>query len=112
MAHRRLRNALQGRGLLLLPVAAFAVHQLRYTLAYGSDAGRVMAAQGHSYVNSLGPWLVLLLALGAGSFLLCAARALERGFDDHPRRSFLGLWSISSMSLVAIYVAQELLEGL
>jgi len=108
MAHRRLRTAVQGRGLVLLPVAAFALHQLRYTLAYGSHARQVLAAQGHSYMTSLAPWLVLLVALGAGSFLLRVAR----GRDDRPRRPLFGLWALSSGSLLAVYVVQELLEAL
>ena len=108
VAHRRLRTAVQGRGLVLLPAAAFALHQLRYTLAYGSRAGQVLAAQGHSYMTSLAPWLVLLVALGAGSFVLRVAR----GRDDRPRRSPLRLWAASSGSLLGVYVVQELLEGL
>src|SRR5207253_1908986 len=64
MAHPRLRSVIGGRGFLLLPAAAFAVHQLRYSLAYGSRANQVLAMQGHSYLNSLAPWLVLLLGLG------------------------------------------------
>jgi hypothetical protein len=108
VAHRRLRNAVRGRGLALLPVAAFAVHQLRYTLAYGSRSSQVLAAQGHSYLTSLAPWLVLLVALAAGSFLLRVAR----GGGDRPRRSLLELWALAAASLAAIYVAQELLEGL
>jgi hypothetical protein len=108
MAHRRLRTAAQGRGLVLIPAAAFVLHQLRYALAYRSQAGSALAAQGHAYMTSLAPWLVLLLALGAGSFLL----RLARGRDDRPRRPPLALWAVSSSALLAIYVLQELLEGL
>src|SRR5579862_7466929 len=96
---------------MLLPLAAFALHQLRYSLAYGSNAGSALAAQGHSYLNSLAPWLALLIAVGAGSFLLRVARALSTGADAHPRRSFVGLWALASLSLLAIYTLQELLEG-
>src|SRR2546428_231103 len=85
MAQTRLRSIVQGRGLFLLPVAAFAVHQLRYTLAYGSHANQVLAMQGHSYLSSLAPWLVLLSAFGAGSFLLRFARPpLARGRRPAP----------------------------
>lgn len=111
MAPARLRSVVRGRGFLLLPAAAFAVHQLRYTLAYGSHADGVLAAQGHSYLNSLAPWLVLLLGLGAGTFLARVARALVSGDDDHPRRAFLELWLLASAILVAVYVVQELLES-
>ena len=106
-----MRGVLGGRGFLLLPAAAFAVHQLRYTLAYGSQADSMLAAEGHRYLTSLGPWIVLLLALGAGSLLVRVARGLAAGGDEHPRRSSLELWGLASASLVGIYVAQELLEG-
>jgi hypothetical protein len=111
VTHSRLRSIVRGRGLVLLPAAAFAVHQLRYTLAYGSNAGSVLAAQGHSYLNSLAPWLVLLMGLGASSFLVRVARAFVAGEDNNPRRSFVGLWALAAASLVAIYVVQELLES-
>ena len=46
MTHRRLRAVLAGRGFMLFPAAAFAVHQLRYQLAYGSRTGAALSAQG------------------------------------------------------------------
>jgi hypothetical protein len=111
VTQRRFRRIVSGRGFLLVPAAALAVHQLRYRIAYGSRADQALAAQGHSYVNSLGPWLALLLSLAAGLLVLRVAHAAAGRADDHPRRSFAGLWALTSASLVAIYVAQELLEG-
>ena len=35
-----------------LPAAAFAVHQSRYLLAYGSRAGVELQRTGHSYLHS------------------------------------------------------------
>jgi hypothetical protein len=97
----------------LLPPAAFAVHQLRYMLAYGSHAGRELAETGHSYLHSVVPWLVLLIALVAGGFL----RALGRAFAGRPsapryKMSLAALWLACSLCLVAIYAGQEFLEGL
>ena len=60
----------------LLPFAALVVHQLRFALAFGGNAGTELARQGHSYLHSLVPWLVLLLALAAGGFLWALGRAL------------------------------------
>jgi hypothetical protein len=99
--------------LALMPAAAFAVHQLRYWLAFGAHAGAQLQASGHSYLHSLVPWIVLLMALSAGLFL----RALGRALDGHrslPRYtlSFLGLWLLCALCLVAIYSGQEFLEGL
>ena len=97
----------------LLPPAAFAVHQLRYWLAYGSRAGIELQRTGHSYLHSVVPWLVLLLALTIGGFL----RALGRAFAGHtsPARftlSLTAMWLVCSPALVAIFACQEFLEGL
>ncbi len=96
-----------------MPPAAFAVHQLRYVLAFGGGAGVELQRTGHSYLHSVVPWLVLLIALAVGGFL----RALGRAFSAQtslPRYtiSFAGLWFACSAGLVAIYVSQEFLEGL
>jgi len=97
----------------LLPPAAFAVHQLRYVLAFRGSAGIVLQRTGHSYLHSLVPWIVLLIALALGGFL----RALGRAFVGHTSASrftmsFAGLWLACSVALIAIFVAQEFLEGL
>lgn len=97
----------------LMPAGAFAVHQLRYWLAYGSDAAAELHDQGHSYLHSVVPWIVLLLAVALGSFLLALGRAFG-GRRSVPRYtlSVATLWLLCAVSLVAIYVCQELLEGL
>jgi hypothetical protein len=97
----------------LLPPAAFAVHQLRYWLAFGSNAGVELQRTGHSYLHSVVPWLVLLLGLAVGGFL----RALGRAFagQTSPARftlSLTALWLVCSAALVSIFACQEFLEGL
>ncbi|HEY3944488.1 MAG TPA: hypothetical protein VGL78_04610 [Solirubrobacteraceae bacterium] len=97
----------------LMPAAAFAVHQLRYWLAFGNQAGMELQRQGHSYLHSVVPWLVLLIALATGAFL----RALGNAFGGRrslPRytTSFAAMWLLCAASLVAIYATQEFLEGL
>jgi hypothetical protein len=96
----------------LMPAGAFAVHQLRYWLAFGNRAGLALADQGHSYLHSLVPWIVLLIALACGAFLVALGRALGGGVSL-PRYtlSFFGLWLVCVACLVAVYVTQELLEG-
>ena len=96
----------------LLPAAAFAVHELRYVLAYGGHAGAELQRTGHSYLHSLVPWIILLLALALGGFL----RALGRAFAGRTSlsrysASLLGMWFACSACLVAIFACQELLEG-
>jgi hypothetical protein len=96
----------------LMPPAAFAVHQLRYWLAFHGGAGLLLARQGHAYLHSVVPWLVALLALGFGAFLVSLGRAFA-GQRTAVRYtlSFATLWLICVTSLVAIYAAQESLEG-
>jgi hypothetical protein len=97
---------------MLFPACAFAVHELRYRLAYGSHASAALAAQGHGYLDSLAPWIALLAALGFGSFLVRLARSLAGRSEDRPRRSFVVLWAVASLALLATYAVQEWLEGL
>jgi hypothetical protein len=105
--------AVRGIGqVALLPPAALAVHQLRYVLAYGAASGAELQRTGHSYLNSLVPWLVALIALAAGCFLRSLGRALAGrtsvgGFTC----SFAGLWAACAGALVAIFFCQEFLEG-
>jgi hypothetical protein len=97
----------------LLPPAAFAVHQLRYLLAFGGGAGVELQRTGHSYLHSLVPWIVLLVGVAAGVFLVALGRACA-GQRSLPRFavSFAGLWLACSVCLVAIFGCQEFLEGL
>ena len=95
-----------------LAPAAFAVHELRYLLAYGSNAGAELQRSGHSYLHSVVPWLIAVVALCAGYFL----RSLGRAFAGHtslPRYtlSLAGMWVACSAALVGIFTCQELLEG-
>jgi hypothetical protein len=111
MTRRTARNVLAGRGFMLFPAAAFAVHQLRYQLAYGHRAGAALSASGHGYLTSLAPWVALLLALAAGSFLARVARAAAGRSESRPQRAFAALWALSSIGLLAAYSIQETLEG-
>lgn len=96
----------------LMPVGALAVHQLRYWLAFGHHAGAALQAQGHSYLHSAVPWIVLLIALAIGLFLRALGRAFS-GDTSLPRytASFTVLWLVCAAGLIAIYATQELLEG-
>ncbi len=96
-----------------MPAGAFAVHQLRYVLAFHGHAGVELQRQGHAYLHSLVPWIVLTIALVIGAFLQALGRAFS-GRCSLPRYtvSFTALWLASAACLVAIFVCQELLEGL
>jgi hypothetical protein len=107
-----LRRALAGRGFVLFPAAAYAVHQLRFELGYGTGSNAALAAQGHGYLDSLAPWVGILLALGFGSFLARLVRAAAGAPDAAPRRSRARLVAVAWALLLASYCVQELLEGI
>jgi hypothetical protein len=97
----------------LIPVAAFAVHQLRFLLAFGSGAGVELADTGHSYLHSVVPWIMLLVGVSVGAFLWSLARAASGKRSQSGRGlSFLALWAVCAVCLLAIYCTQEFLEGL
>jgi xanthosine utilization system XapX-like protein len=99
-------------GALILPAAALVVHQARYSLAYGGRANAELAAQGHSYLHSLVPWVVFTLALGAWLFLRRAAAAARSGSAGRLSRvTAPALWCLTTVTLLAIYSVQETLEG-
>jgi hypothetical protein len=113
-----LRGFLRGRSRLaaragLVPVAAFAVHQLRFLLAFGSGAGAELRETGHSYLHSVVPWIMLLVGLSVGTFLWSLGQSAA-GKRSASRRghSFLNLWLVCASCLLAIYCTQEFLEGL
>ena len=97
----------------LVPAGALAVHQLRYMLAFGVSAGSVLARQGHSYLHSVVPWVVLALGIALGAFLWSIGRAMggQRSLSRYTL-SFTALWALCSAALLSVYVAQEMLEGL
>jgi hypothetical protein len=100
-------------GVLILPAAALVVHQARYSLAYGHRANAELAAQGHSYLHSLVPWVVLTLCVGAWMFLQRVALAARTGrIGRSTRLTASALWLVTTVSLIVIYAIQETLEGL
>ncbi len=107
------RSVIRGAGrTALVPAGVVAVHQLRYLLAFGGHAGAVLTREGHSYLHSLVPWIVALIGVAAGAFLWSLGRALAG--QTSARRYTLslgGLWLSCTVALLAIYVGQELLEG-
>ena len=98
---------------LVVPAAALAVHQLRFALAFGDATGVELSREGHSYLHSVVPWIVLAAGLGVGAFLIALGRALGgRRSVSRYALSFAALWLVCSLCLVAIYMVQEFLEGM
>lgn len=96
-----------------MPAAALLVHQLRYELAFGADAPRALAAQGHAYLSSMTPWILLLATLAIGASLGSLTRRWAGGAHGAAPRRAAGLrvWLLATLELVAVYSGQELLEG-
>jgi hypothetical protein len=84
----------------LMGAGTFAVHQLRFTLGAESFGG-------HGYLVPLGPILAGLLLLG---FVVALARIAQGTREPVPR--FRRLWAGSSLSLLAVYCMQEMIEGM
>jgi len=103
------------RGMALLPLAALAVHQLRYALAFGEGASARLAEEGHAYLGSVEAVAVMLCAVALGSFLTRLAGAWTSGAAADraaARHGLLKLWAAAALVLAAIYTGQELLEGM
>lgn len=127
------------RGALLMPLCALAVHQLRYLLAFGSTASARLAHDGHAYMSSLEPFVLLAAALAVGGFAGAVARAIQTrpSFHARPRppaspglprereatprkpaseaRSAspaAPVWALCAGILLSLYCGQELAEGL
>ncbi len=94
----------------LLLAGALGVHELRYLLAFGGGAESALAHHGHGYLMLLMPVLAMASAFGLAVGLVHAAAAPAVGSATFVR--VRRLWPAASAALLAIYVSQELLEGL
>lgn len=91
----------------LIALGAFAVHQLRYAVAYGGDTGSALAGQGHGYLTHLVP-----LVLGFGLAVLTArlVRAVLGG-SPSPRAERRLKATSYAFGIAAVFCCQELAEG-
>src|SRR3954447_3057008 len=98
-----MRTAHSVRLASVLAVGAFALHQLRYLIAFGGSS----AAEGHRYMSDLLPPLAVLV-------LAAVLATLIRGTEGaSPSRAPLArLIAMFAAALLAIFIGQELLEGL
>ena len=101
-----MRTAHRVRLASVLAVGAFALHQLRYLIAFGGSSSAELAQEGHRYMSDLlAPVSVLVLA----AVLATLIRGTEAA---SPARGPLGRRiAVFAGALLAIYVGQELLEG-
>jgi hypothetical protein len=95
------------RSCALLAAGALALHQLRYMLAYGHDAGHALREQGHAYLAPVTAVVVtiVVIALATGLHHLAAAAPAR------PGRRLPWLWPWATGALLAVFAAQESIEG-
>jgi hypothetical protein len=99
------------RAVALLALGAIIVHELRYVVAYGENAGAALAEQGHSYMPFVQSLVVVLLAIALARFCISLLRAHSGVLAEERPPAFAHLWLASSASLAAIYTLQEGFEG-
>jgi hypothetical protein len=102
------------RGALLTPLAVLTVHRLRYDLAFGTGAGRELTREGHGYLSAVAPFALLGVAIAVGTFLGALARArrsTSSGAGGSRVPPLASLWPLCAATLLAIFCAQELIEG-
>jgi hypothetical protein len=90
----------------LLAFSAFGLHQLRYELAHGGDAGRALAAEGHGYLAGALPFLAALIVAALIATVLCARLGAAASRRSHSARALT-----FATAILAVYCSQELLEG-
>ena len=97
-----MRTAHRIRLASILAVGAFTLHQLRYLLAAGGTS-----AEGHRYMADLLPPVAVLVLAAILATLLRGTEGASASRAPLPRRiaAFAGV-------LLAIYVGQEVFEGL
>jgi hypothetical protein len=84
------------------------VHELRYLVGYGGEAGGALARQGHGYLDAVTAGVGLALVAALAGLLA----ALVRGAGPQlPARPWRVRWLAASAALLAAYTVQELVEG-
>jgi hypothetical protein len=105
----RIGRATGGAGVLAL--GALALHELRYLLAFGADAGAELERQGHSYLETLAPLITALAVAGIVTSVVIPA-ALQRVPSLRGRDCTTERAAAYAAALLAVYLAQELTEGI
>ena len=98
------------RAAALVTATALALHELRYMLAYGDDAGAQLGAQGHAYLSFAGAAATALLVAAVYQFGAALARARRHGRAEPEHASFGAAWAAAAAVLLAVYTGQESIE--
>jgi hypothetical protein len=102
-----LRTAQGVRLAAILAVGAFALHQLRYLIAFGGSSSAELAQEGHGYMSGLLPPIAVLILAAAIATLIRGTEGSSPVGTPFARRV-----AVFAGALLAIFLGQELLEGL
>ena len=91
----------------ILALGAFALHQLRYLIAFGSSSSAQLAHQGHGYLAGVLPILCVFAVSALLATLVRGRRGAALRGASAPRR--IGTFALL---LLAIYATQESIEGM
>lgn len=93
------------RAAALIAGGSLVVHELRYLLAPATAGGH----GGHAYLPLLHLLIAMALAGACVQLAVLAARARED--DRGVGRGFLATWGLATAAVLAVFTAQEVLEG-
>jgi hypothetical protein len=102
-----MRTAHRVRLAAILAVGAFALHQLRFLIAFGDSSSAELAQQGHRYMSELLAPIAVLVLAGALATLLRGTEGASPTRAPLVRRI-----AVYTAALLSIYVVQESLEGI
>lgn len=90
----------------MIALGAFAVHQLRYLLAYGASTDDELARQGHTYLAHAMP---LLFGIGLAALTARLVRGAISGKAPLAERRIKA--TSYAIGIAAVFCCQELMEG-
>ena len=95
----------------LLGAGALGLHELRYLIGYGGDAGHALAEQGHGYLDGVTAVVALTLVAAMAALVAALVRGPGHGPGQRPPRRWRVRWLACSGALLAVFTLQELVEG-
>jgi len=88
-----------------IALGAMVVHQLRYLVGYGDGAGAALGAQGHAYLATILPALIVLAVSSLVGTVV--AGALSAPGTTRRRAG----WAFCTVTLLVLFGIQETVEG-
>jgi hypothetical protein len=100
----------RARKAALVAGGSLVLHQLRYVVSYGDRAPERLAHDGHAYLSVVTPLVAALvvLAVARALQLVCGRCRAATATRSGP---LWRTWAFASLAPLAVYVLQELLEG-